>query len=229
MKAILGNEINELINKNDFQAIGKIKADDESIIEIDQLPLLKTPKGVLTDSIKDLSGSLSGERIWAMHITKYPKCRLLMQCFRTKKSLVFNYEHQNLTYAVIIAEDLGLGMTGGDDGKTVLHCLLSGKTIKILDIGVSCFFRLGSVVAVADFEKEVKFFDLIKQKMLDIVPVKTVYDILCIQSCIRKSLKNNPHPQLSLFLGGFSKKIIEIILPEEITKKSITHINPLIG
>jgi hypothetical protein len=226
MKAILGDEINELIQNNDLQAIENIQVNDESIIDIEKLPLLKTPKGVFTDSKKQLSVSQCGERFWGVHVTKYPNFRLLMQCFRTRKSLLFNYEHQGLISAVMVAEDLGLAMTVGHDDKTVLHCLDSGSTIKVFGIDVSCLFRLGSVVAVADFEKEVRFFDLIKQKMLDLPLVEIDFDVLCMQICTRKSPKNNKDCQSSLFLGGInSTQIIEIILPKAITQKSIILIN----
>jgi hypothetical protein len=226
MKAILGDEINELIERKDLQAIENIKTDDESVIDIDQLPLLKTPKGVYTDLIRNLSVSRCGERIWGVHYTEYPKWRLLMQCFRTRKIMVFNYEHQNGAMSVIVAENLGLAMTSGRDRKTVLHCLISGKTIKVVDIGVSCFYRLGSVVALGDSDKKkVRFFDLVKKKMLDVVPVETGFFILCMQMSIRNSLRNNQHPQSSLFLGGYkSSKIVKIILSKEIIQKSILYL-----
>jgi hypothetical protein len=130
----------------------------------------------------------------------------------------------------MIAEDVGLAMTSGIDGKTVLYCLESGKTIKVLEIRATCLFGLGSVVAVADcLQTEVRFFDLIKQKMLDIPPIETGFVVLCVQMCIKNSLRNNPHPQSSLFVGGMeSTEIMEIILPETITQKSTRYSNSLI-
>jgi WD40 repeat protein len=230
MKAILGDEINELIENKDFKTIEKIQADDKDIIDIETLPLMKTPKGVYTDSISQLSVSRCGERVWASYTPQPFKWKLLMQCFRTKKSLLYNFEHRDTVSAVIVSEDLGLAMTGGDDDIAVLYCLESGKTIKVFGTEVSCLLRVGSIVAVTDHDKEVRFFDLIKRKMLGVVPVEIGFDVLCMQLCIRKSFKNNQDSQLLLFLGGLeSTEITEIILPEEIIKKSISHINSVIG
>jgi hypothetical protein len=225
MKVILGEEINELIEKKDFQGIENIQVDDGDIVDIDQLPLVKTPKGINLELIKNLFVSHCGERVWGSHITEHPKCKLLMQCFRTKKSLLFNYEHQKITSAMMIAEDLGLAMTGIYSGITVLHCLISGKTIKVLDIRITCFYRLGSVVVVTDFEEQISLFDLVKQQILDIAPAEIGLDITCMQRCIRQSPKNNQESQLILFLGEIdSTEITEIILPEAIAKKSIINL-----
>jgi hypothetical protein len=181
------------------------------------------------DFISQLSVSPCGKCIWGVHITEYPKSRLLMQCFQTRKSLLYNYEHQDIVLAVMIAEDLGLAMTGGRDNKAVLHCLQSGKTIKVLDFGVECLFRLGSVVALAVYDKEqIRFFDLVEQKMLNISPIETGLIIFFMQMRIGKFLKNNSNPQLSLLVEGTNSILMEIILPELITQKSNTHIKCII-
>jgi hypothetical protein len=122
---------------------------------------------------------------------------------------------------MMVAEDLGLAMTGGDC-ETVLHCLESGKTKEVLGFGVTCLLRFGSVVALTTIDKTVRFFDLIDEKMLDITPVNTGFFIYCMQLCVRRSLDMDQYSQLVLFLGGLkSTKIMEIRLPKALSCRSI--------
>jgi hypothetical protein len=131
--------------------------------------------------------------------------------------------------AVLVAEDLGLAMTGGLDSKTVLHCLETGKTLKVLELGIGgirCLYRLGSVTGVSGYETII-FFDMINQNKMDILPVNVECDVICMQMGIKKSLhKNHPH-QTILFVGGSeSIELTKIALPEEITKRSnLNHYN----
>jgi hypothetical protein len=231
MKQILGEEIDKLIKEKYFQSIKDLKADEENMMDIQDLKVESTTKGLDMSYLRRLAVSDDGSKAWGIHITESPKCRLLMQDFKTKKSLVYGYEHQDITLAVMVAEDLNLAMTGGNDEKTVLHCLRSGKTLKVVqDFGaIGCIFRLGSVVALNnenddnenyDNHDEIVFFDLITQKQMEILPVKVECDVSCMQIGIKKLPQQN-HPQAMLFVGGHdSSKLTQINLPKEMTERS---------
>jgi hypothetical protein len=222
MKQILGEDINQMIKEKDFQSIKAIKGNEKNMTNINDLQVKSTTKGIFMEYLKILAVSHDGSKTWGIHVTEFPKCRLLMQDFKTKESLAYNYEHDQLALAVMVAEDLNLAMTGGNDEKTVLHCLESGKTLKVLKLGIGgigCFFQLGSVVAVSGYN-ELVFFDLITQKKMEIHSLKVECSVSCMQISLKKSLKVK-YPQPILFVGGDeSSKLTKIILPKEITEKS---------
>jgi hypothetical protein len=229
VKEVLGEEIGKLIKEGNMQAIKRIKADETSIKNIQDLQVKSTRKGVCMIFLRQLAVSEDGSKAWGIHITEHDsesnsqKSRLLMQNFETGKSLVFNYEYQNLGCALMVAETLNLAITGGCDQKPVLHCLQTGKTLKVLDLGVGgicCFFRFGSVVAV-NADEEVIFLDLTTQKIKDISQIKIEPNVICMQSSIRNSLEDKDSPQPILFLGGLkSTKLTRIIVPKIIISKS---------
>jgi hypothetical protein len=225
MEEILGEEIGKLIKKGDIQSIKEIKADEQSMKNIQDLQVKSTRKGIFMESIIELEVSDDGSRVWGIHITDYNSCKyqLLMEEFESGKSLLYNYEHQEMTDALIVAEDLNLVITGGEDKKIILHCLETGKTLKVLDLGVGripCFYRLGSVVAVAK-DKEINFFDLVGKKKMDMLPVKVKCIVTCMQLSIIKSPEEKNSYQHILFVGGFnSTNLTKTILPQEISEKS---------
>jgi hypothetical protein len=225
MAEILGEEIEELIKEGDIQAIKRIKADEHSIQSIQDLQVKSTNKGVSTDFLGSLAVSDDGSKAWGIHITEIMpgKCRLLMQNFETGKSLIYNYEHQNLTCALMVAKDLNLAITGGHDEKTVLHCLQTGKTLKVLTLGIqkiACFYRVESVIAVGG-DQQVIFLDLNSEETMNMLSVEVDCLIFCMQLIIKKSSKEKQCPQHILFAGGSnSNKLTKIILPKQISSKS---------
>jgi WD40 repeat protein len=223
MDVILGDEINELLKKKDFQSIQDIHAGDESIFQIEELPALVTPKGVYIESVKFFKVSHDGNRIWGLYLLKNLKCVLMMQCMRTRKSLIFNYVHQKPVLSVIVSEDLGLAMTGGADNKAVLNCLETGRTIKVIKFGIPsihCLLRLGSVVAVGG-KRTVLFFDLIEQEIMEIESIKTECIIDNMKLVIKKTSKHQNDIKWVLLVGGCnSNKLKGINLPKSITNKS---------
>jgi hypothetical protein len=225
MEQVLGGEIEVLLKEGDIQAIKGIKADEQSMRSIQDLQVKSTNKGVRIDLLRLLAVSDDGSKAWGVHITEHElrKCRLLRQDFERGKSLLYNYEHQTLALALMVVESFDLVITGGYDEKIVLHCLQSGKTLKVLDLGIGvihCLYGRGSVVAVGG-EKQVVFLDLVSQKRMDILPVEVECDITCMQLNIKKSSQENDSSQFILFVGGWcSTKLTEITLPEEIASKS---------
>jgi hypothetical protein len=182
-----------------------------------------TPKGVFANFTTSLVISHDGDRIWSVRLLKKNKFRLLMQCFKTRKSLFFNFEHKKQVLSVMVAEDLGMVLSGGLDHKVVLHCLYTGKTIRVLKLGIRtiyCFLRLGNVVAIGG-KHTVVFYDLPKQKVMEIPAIKTECIISCMQLGIEKSSKKLQKNKCILLVGGpESTKLKHIILPKSIRKKS---------
>jgi hypothetical protein len=223
MKEILGEQINEVLKQEDLEVIKEIKADQKIMKNIKDLNVKSTTKGVHMDFLRRFAVSDDGSRAWGIHITEFPKCRLLMQDFETGDSLAYDYEHQKLALAFMVAEDLNLAISGGNDYKTVLHCLQSGKTLQVLKLGIGsipCFYRLGSLVAVGG-HKQVSFFDLITRKQMEMLPVQVECEVRCMEMNIKESSEENHLPQSILFVGGSkSSKLTEIILPKEIVSKS---------
>jgi hypothetical protein len=222
MKQILGEDINEMIKEKDFHSIKGIEADEKNMKNIQDLEFKSTRKGVFICYLKRLAVSRDGSKAWGIHMTESPKCRLLMEDFENGDPLVYNYEHQKLALAVMVAEDLNLAMTGGNDNKTVLHCLHTGKTLKVLNLGIGgigCFYNLENVVAVGGY-KQVVFFDPITLEKMEIPFVKVECDVKCIQIGIKKSPREN-RSQPILFVGGnLSSKLTKILLPKDTIKKS---------
>jgi hypothetical protein len=223
MEDILGDEIGELLQQKNFQAIKEIQAKDESILEINKLPFYETPKGFFLNLIRSLQVSDDGKRLWGLQLVKYKRFVLLMQCLRTKKSRLFNYCHQNLTLSVMVAEDQGIVMTGGADSKVVLHCLNTGKTIKVLELEIKiilCLLKLGNVVVIAG-EETLLFFDLIKQEIMEIPPIKIEFTISYLHLGMKRYSENHQQKEWSLIVGGIdSTKLISVSLPELINEKS---------
>jgi hypothetical protein len=182
-----------------------------------------SPRGILINLKRSLKLSDDGERLWGLHLFEKKKCLVLMQCLKSQKSFLFNYEHQNLAFSVMVAEDLGLAMSGGTDTKVVLHCLNTGKTIKVLELGIKaifCFQRLGSVVAISG-EQMVVFFDLIKREIMTTSPIKIKGIIICMQLRMKQYSENLNKEEWSLILGGSdAKQLISLSLPELINEKS---------
>jgi hypothetical protein len=227
MQHILGEEIEELIKQGDIRAIKGIKADYASIKKIQDIQVKSTGKKVWMDLLRYLEISDDGSKAWGISIfecdSETMKCKLVMHNFETGNSLVYNYQHQNLTLTLTVSEDLNLAVTGGFDDKIVLHCLESGKTLKVLDLGIgalSCFYKLGSVVAIAG-EKQVIFFDLLTKRRMKMLSVEVDCVIRCMQLSIEKSSQGEHSSQSTLFVGASdSTELIKIILPKKIAIKS---------
>jgi hypothetical protein len=223
MKHILGEEINQLLEKGDLHPIRGMEAERNAMESVKDLQVKSTSKGVHMDHLRRFAVSRDGSRAWGIHFTEYPKCRLLMEDFEGGDSLVYDHEHQHLALAFIIAESLNLAVTGGRDKKIVLHCLQSGRTLKVLEMGtesVTCFYLFGSVAAVAG-KRKVSFLDLITLEIMKTLPVEVECDVKCMQMGIKKSSKEKEPPFHVLFVGGSSStKLTEIILPKEIENKS---------
>jgi hypothetical protein len=223
MEQVLGGDINHLLKEGDFQAIGEMKGGTQRIKSIEDIWVESTSKGVYMRLLKRFSVSSDGSKTWGVHITESEKSRVLMQDFETGECLGYDYEHKESVLAVVVAEDLDLVITGGYDGKTVLHCLETGETLKVLDVGVKgvyCLFRLGSVVAVAG-KKQVEFLDLVTQKTMQMVSVEVECNVRCMQlGRKRSSRKNHPSRPILLIGGSFSTKVAEIKLPKEIVRRS---------
>jgi hypothetical protein len=229
MKQILGEEIEELIKQGDIQAIKEIKADEASMKNIQDVQVESTNKGVWMNDSKQLGVSANGSQAWGFYITEYDsqsefyKCQLLLQNFTTDKSLLYNYEHQQIACALIVAEDLNLCISGGYDDKIVLHCLHTGRTLKVVDLkmrGIRCFYRVGNVVAVGGRE-QVMFWDMTTKETMKMYPVKVESFVKCLMLSVKESSDEKQSVQRTLLVGGYHSSVFtEIILPEEITKRS---------
>ena len=124
-----------------------------------------------------------------------------MYDFKKKSHFLYDYEHQDLIYSVLVSEEFKLAMSGGWDETLMLHGLESGKTIKRFDMkygSLRCLFDLGTAVAVGDWNS-VRLLDLQTRDMKKTEVEAGGYSIYCMNLGIRGSDQKN---RLALLVGG---------------------------
>jgi hypothetical protein len=161
--------------------------------------------------------SRNGDFIWGIHLTEYPKGKVLRQCFSTGESLLYDYEHEKAALSLLVVKDLKTVISGGSDNKAVLHDLDSGKTTKIIDLQygyLSCLFRLGNVVGIGDKDR-ITFLDVLNKKYMNVIHVKLGGGAYCMLIRGGKSKGGN----VELLVGNQSQKLKQIILVNKLVKE----------
>jgi hypothetical protein len=131
--------------------------------------------------------------------------------------LYYDYEHEDVGVAVMVAEDMNLALSGGNDQRTVLHDLRTGQTRHIIPMqngGLSCIHRLGIYVAFGD-ENFVWFYDLLEQCQVSMENIQiNGLQSLCMQLG-KVTGANDGESKVTLFVGGMDSSTLTLVnLPD---------------
>lgn len=190
-----------------------------------ELPYASTNQNFDIESYKSFYVSLCGQKVYGFSLPedrerKYSQCKVLRFDFQTKQKFFYDYEHKDCGYSIEVSEKLNLLMTGANDGRAILHDLVSGKTVKIFELNDKVVYSLkllGSF-AVCGTLGSLTFIDLIAKKTICEKQNSSEREkIECIQTKQSNDLERS---DFVLYVGSKNcKDLFEIILPNNFKGK----------
>lgn len=165
---------------------------------------------IFCDLGRSFAVSENGQQLVGFRILESQQSRLVKQNFGDGKCLAFAFQHERLGISVVLAERLGLAVSGGYDGKVVVYDWETGKVVKLFDLGpapVSCLRGFGEVVFVGG-RRTLRSIDLaaLTQTRFRDELVSDYLDILSLESVASGGVSGlgQRDQRVQLFFGGTS-------------------------
>jgi hypothetical protein len=194
--------------------------EDSGIIQEKDIQCVSSKAKVFTELVRSMAVSEDGNFLWGIHITEALKSTLIRVSFENGEVLTYSHEHKKVAFAVMVSEEFGVAMTGGNDQRVVVHDLWSGLVRRIIQTPkcrVHCLFALGRCAVIVQ-KKRVRFFDLVEGDYVQDEPtVELKENVKCMQLAVKKS---KGEKELVLLLAGKSPKLKEVKIKPNIRDKS---------
>lgn len=173
------------------------------------------------DFVRAMSVSVRGTFALGIHIVEYPRSRMVKMCFESNEVLEYQYEHEFMGLCTLLAEDLNLAVSGGNDFKVAVHNLRTGDVLNVFDLqvrGIRSLLRLGSVLSVGGANGKIKMLDLMSRKEVPTDQIVVEGEITCM-SVGRGRSKKSGKKGLFLLVGELNtSNMITVEVPHDIAK-----------
>ena len=224
---LLGQTALNLCEQGNFEKMMNYKSD--KIIDEKDITIESNDFEFSIDFPRSIAVSSCGHKVWSFHLTPKDKKKtaVILYNFEKNSTNVYECKHQKHGICILVAEDLDLLISGGDNKKLIIHNLKTRKTIKIIDLknNISFFKRLGRLVAIG-ISNKIVFLDLVSYEILKQQKEQfACTKIMCIETAPVKE-ENSDKKKLAIFVAGRkSNEIKKICLLEEYFQRSLVNQN----